>query len=333
MVAMTVQAQDFHPHLRLTDRLAALAAWSLGIALFSTVGWIALKPVDPEGAVTMRTDPSPWMMLAQMAALGVVVAGVATVLIGRKLTDAGVFACCLGIAVANLRGNTFASVLIGVADGGVAIRREIAAGFMSEAVAWFVMVMLVMAFSAIVLRWCSRGPEAESVAALSSMSAVNLPMLGAMLYPRDPDVTPEAPDSGLKHTLAVAFVAFLLVRVFATGSPPRAIAHGQVYFSIAAAFCAAGYVVQGYLPTRTPLWTCLAVPLVTLLAYGWSIMTDSSQGLHPATIPTSPYFRALPIEYVSLGVLGSLLSFWWTRGAYAARLVPKAKETKRGAAR
>lgn len=330
MVAMSVHPDYFHPHLRMSDRMAALAAWVLAVAIFTTVGWMALRPPDPEGAVTMLTDPSPWGMVVQMAALGAVVAAVTTVLVGRKLTDAGVFATCLGVAIANLRGKTLASVLIGVADGGVAVRRHIAASFILETVVWSLIVLMAMVVSLAVARWCLRGADQEGGGLAQIMSAANLPFIGRLLkWESAPSVT-AAPDTGLRHTAACVVLAFILIRVFATGSPARSIAHGQVYFSVAAAFCAAGYLIQGYLPTRTPLWTCLSVPVVAIMAYLWTILTDTNQGLHPATIPSTPYFRALPVEYVMLGVLGSILSFWWTRGSYAARLVQRsAKRTSR----
>ncbi len=317
---MMGQAAPLHPQLRLWDRLVALVAWSVAITLFVTVGWRALQPRDPQGAVSMLTCRRPGLMMVQMAALGVVVAALASLLIGRKLADAGVFATCLGLAVANLRGETLQPILISLADRGAATRPSLAASFLLEALVWCAIVLLAMVASALVVRWCfGRGPAAES-SALSLMSVTDMPLFAAA-FPADGDAKPTAERrTQLAHTLFTTAVAFALIGLFSTGAPASAIRHGQVYFAIVAGFFIAGYFAHSRFPLRTAWWTCLAVPLVTMVAYLWVMAVGSAKATTlPANLPHTVYLRALPLEYVTLGTIGSILAFWWSRHLYAAR--------------
>lgn len=318
---MIAQPMPLHYHLRLIDRLVALVAWSLAIAIFFTIGWRVLRPVDPQGAVSMITCRHPWLMVAQMAALGMVTAALATVLVGRKLADAGVFATCLGIAVANLRADTLGALLISLADSGGETPPNIAAGFLFEAIIWFAIVVLAMVTSGLVLRWCFGQGDSHGFSVLSTMAVADMPLISGVLSERDADEHVAKLRTGVSHMLLTAVIAFALIGVLSTGVPARPIQHGQVYFSIAAAFCIAGYFAHGKFPARTPFWTCLAVPLVSVIAYLWVMLLDFSQGSQlPPSIPHSTYLRALPLEYVTLGTLGSILAFWWTRNSYAARM-------------
>jgi len=322
---MTAQQVQFCPRLGVLDRFVALVAWSIAIALFVTVGWRVLRPVDPQGAVSLLTCRYPWLMVVQMAALGAVVAAATTVLVGRKLADAGVFATCLGLAVANLRADTLGSILIELADRAAETRPNLALHFLLEALVWSAIVLLAMVTGGFVLRWCFGQDRTDGVGVLSAMAVADMPVIAGLLQTHDESRRPARVRSGVWHTLFTAVVAFALIGVLSTGSPVPTIKHGQVYFSIAAAFFVAGYLAHGRFPARTPLWTCLSVPVVSVGAYVWVMLvgSESVAGL-PPNIPPSTYLRALPIEYVTLGTLGSILAFWWTRPTYVDRTGPDA---------
>ncbi len=305
------QPIQYYPPLRLVDRLVALVAWAMAIALFLTIGWRALQPTDPQGAVSMLTCPHPWLMVVQMGMLGVVVAALATLLVGRKLADAGVFTTCLGLAVANLRADTVESILISVVDRGNSARANLAASFLFEALIGFVFVVLAMVTSGFVLRWCFSRGEAGRLSVLSTMAVGDMPLISDVLRCDAAPRQRSALGAGLGQSLFTTVAAFGLIGVLSTGTPARAITHGQVYFSIAAAFWIAGDVAHRKWPVRTPFWTCLAVPVVAVAAYVWVMLVDSDKAAAlPPSIPHSVYLRALPLEYIILGTLGALLAFW-----------------------
>ena len=322
---MAAQQVQFYSRLGLLDRLVALVTWGIAIALFFTIGWRVLQPANPRGAVSLLTCSYPALMVVQMAVLATVVAALATLLVGRKLADAGVFATCLGLAMVNLRADTLESILINLADRAAETRPHIAVSFLLEAVVWSALVLLTMLTCGLVLRWCFGRSQADGSGALSTMAVADLPLISGWFLADADDGRAERVRSGLWHTLCTAVIAFALIGVLSTGSPAPAIEHGQVYFSIIAAFFLAGYFAHGRFPARTPLWTCLSVPVVSMAAYIWVMLVGSGKGAGvPPNIPYSTYLRALPLEYVMLGTLGSMLAFWWTRHTYVARASSKA---------
>ncbi len=72
------------PQRTLTDRLAALIAWGVGAALFLTLGWVAMQPDDPLGAVSVLSRRGAVLMILQAGVLAAVAAAVATAVAGRS---------------------------------------------------------------------------------------------------------------------------------------------------------------------------------------------------------------------------------------------------------
>jgi hypothetical protein len=152
--ATATPALDSPPRLRWFDKFILLVALAIGVALFVTVGWMALAPRDPHGAVSLVTATSPLAVILQATLLVAVAAVVATVMIGTKLPDVGVFAAALGLALASLQGNTSAYLLISVAGGDRGAERALAGKLAIESVVWFLLIVVAIAVSGAVMRWC-----------------------------------------------------------------------------------------------------------------------------------------------------------------------------------
>ena len=114
-----------HVQLHAGDKLLSLVVWIGASALFASVGWMALQPDDPQGAVSLLTRGGSLWSVVQIAALAAVVSGLAAALVGRKLPDAGVFAVSIGLAVAVWRGEGTSHLLISVAGEGAAARSSL----------------------------------------------------------------------------------------------------------------------------------------------------------------------------------------------------------------
>ena len=115
-----------HVHLRLHDKLLSLLVWIGAAALFATVGWMAVQPDDPQGAVSILTRSGAFSSVVQIVALAAAVSAVAAALVGRRLPDAGVFAVALGLAAAVWRGESASHLLISVAGGDGGARSALA---------------------------------------------------------------------------------------------------------------------------------------------------------------------------------------------------------------
>ena len=104
------------PHRTLLDKTVTLGSWVLAGAIFLSVGWLAMKPEDPLGAVTVLTRDGGLLVLLQAGALAGVAAAIATVIAGRYLADVGTFAAAVGLAAVSLRGGTAGTLLVHFAD-------------------------------------------------------------------------------------------------------------------------------------------------------------------------------------------------------------------------
>ncbi|MGB2987458.1 MAG: hypothetical protein WBE26_16460 [Phycisphaerae bacterium] len=307
------------PQLSLLDRAATLSSWVLAAALFLTVGWFAMEPDDPLGPVSMLGRHGAPMMLIQAAALAGVVGGLATMIAGRRLADAGTFAAALGLAVVSLRGGTAECLLVQGADVSTSFERGLALKFALEAVGWLVVMCVALVVSVLVMRWCFKesddpGPAPADAAPSRSRLSItpagcDIPRFSSRWFgvPLDRQ-TP--PADGVKHTIIATGVGLAAITLLSAGLSSRSIQHGQVCFVVAAAVGLGTYFAHRMAPVRSALWSILAVVLIALMGYVWAAVRPAVAGL-PPSIPSSHFMRVLPIQYISIGTAAALAMFWY----------------------
>ena len=303
----------YRPQLSLLDKTATFGSWLIAGALFLTVGWFALEPDDPQGAVSMLARSGSLMMLVQAIALAAVAAGLVTVIAGQKLADVGTFAVAIGLAAVSLRGGTATFLLLRGAEQSEGFEQGLAIKFVLEAVGWFVVVMVAAGASAAVMRWCfggyeppgSSSDELRSIAS-RSMLAYDLPRLGGAWFSALPEEQTPVAD-GLKHTLVAVVAGLVGMTVLSAGLSTRSIQHGQACFVVAAAVYFASYFSCRIVPVRSALWLIFAVGLMALVGYLWSCLLDPES---PANIPSSHFMRVLPIQFISVGTAAAIAQFW-----------------------
>ena len=281
---------DHGHHLSLLDRAATWVSWTLAGAIFLTVGWLAMAPDDPLGAVSVLTRHGAWMMLLQAAGLAAVTAALATVIAGRRLPEVGTFAAAVGLAAVSLRGATAGSLLIEWADVAPVSQSSLPLQLALEALAWFAIIFLARGFSIGVGHWCFGGGGGHSV--------------GELRPPRD------SMADGLKHTLLAGGAALLTFKILSAGLSTRSVQHGQACFVVAASVCIALYLASWVVPVRSAVWSILSVPLLAVGGYVWARFGPAPGGL-PASVPASPFLRVLPIQYISVGTAAAVAMFWY----------------------
>lgn len=287
-------------HLSLLDRAATWVAWALAGAIFLTVGWFAMAPDDPLGAVSVLTHRGAWMMLMQSAGLAAVTAALATVIAGRRLPDVGTFAAAVGLAAVSLRGGTAGSLLIQWADAVPNSQSSLPIELALEAIAWFAMILIARGFSIAVSHWCFGDAGIQP----------NEPQASAYAESPRPGAPGKSAAHGIKHTFLAGGTALVVFKILTAGLSTRSVQHGQACFMVAASVCIASYLAYWFVPVRSAIWSILSVPVLAVGGYVWASLGSAPGGL-PASVPSSPFLRVLPIQYIAVGTAAATAMFWY----------------------
>ncbi|MFQ5495586.1 MAG: hypothetical protein ACE5EX_09415 [Phycisphaerae bacterium] len=300
------------------DKLAALAAWGVGAAVFLTVGWVVMEPADPRAPLSVMARPDGWSMLLLAAVMAAVAGGLATMIAGRRLVDVGVFAMGLGLALVSFRGSTVEYLLILQPEPALGFERGLALRFLLESLGWVLVALVALVASTAVRRWVlgvspqDRNPDSRSGSSPSAdpdeigalTAADDLGWVGREQARRTPAV------DGLKHTAIAAGVAFVGVAIFSAGLSGRSVQHAQVCFVVAASVFMGTYTAYRFVPVRSALWPMLSVLTLVVAGYVWAALRPTA-GVRPPSIPASPFLRVLPLQFVSVGLSAAVATFWY----------------------
>ncbi len=273
-------------HLTFLDRLALWASWAAAAGIFLTLGWMAMAPADPYGAVSLILRRSAASMWIQAAGLAVVTSAIATLLVGRALPYAGPFAAALGLAVVSLRGGTAESLLITARTSEMGTTL-LAVQMSFEAMAWMGVMLLSFVISAGIARWCL--PQAATPAITTARDGKGLP----------------APAFA-----AIAMgIGLLAFNILGAGMHSREIRHTQVLFVVGASIWLGCYFAYRVVPVHGITWYVVTVLVMVLGSYLWASLQGDSPNL-PVSLPPSNYLRVLPIQFVSVGVAAGVAAYW-----------------------
>lgn len=277
-------------HLTLLDKLAVWSSWGVAAALFYNLGWMALAPSDPLGAVSLfaRGPGAPgWAILLQAAGLAAVTAAIAAVLSGRQLAYAGPFAAALGLGVVALRGESAEYLLLAATGSSESPGKAIAAKLALESVGWLFVILVALAVSGIVTRWCFGRPHDTQ-------------------HERTP--APRTID-GPYFTLIATAASLFAFNILTTGLDRRAIQHGQVCFVVAASVWLGCFLAHRMVAVRSVLWSIFSVALLAVVGYLWAGARSPDPNL-PPSVPTSHFLRVLPIQFIAVGAAAAIAAYW-----------------------
>ena len=287
LVAAALESQtEAFAHLTFLDKLALWASWAAAAGIFLTLGWMAMAPEDPYGAVSLLLRSSASSMWVQAAGLAVVTSAIATVLVGRTLPYAGAFAAALGLAVVSLRGGTAESLLIAARTSDLGTS-SLAMRMAFESITWIGVMVLSFLISAGIARWCFAN-------AASAASAV----------------TPARKQLPAPAFVAIALgIGLLAFNILGAGMHSREIRHTQVLFVVGASIWLGCYFAYRVVPVRGIAWYVMTVLFMVLASYVWASLQADSPNL-PVSLPPSNYLRVLPIQFVSVGVAAAIAAYW-----------------------
>jgi len=279
------QSEGFRD-LTLLDKLTLWASWAAAAGIFLTLGWMAMAPDDPYGAVSLLLRGGATGMWLQAAGLAMVTSAIATVLVGRSLPYAGPFAAALGLAAVSLRGGTAESLLIAArtseeGTNAMALRMSV------EALAWTGALILAFVVGGAVSRWCFPRPATHEMKVNSESGGLPVPVFTVV-------------------ALAIGMLAF---NVLGAGMNSREIRHIQVCFVVAASVWLGCYFAHRVVPACGILWYFAAVVLMALGGYGWAALQSDPPTL-PVSVPPSNFLRVLPLQFVAVGVAAAIAAYW-----------------------
>lgn len=301
--------------LRFVEKARFTAACAIAVALFLSVGWTVVRPIDPYAAVTLLLQDRPWpALVGVVAALSVVASVVATVVAGVPLPHAGVAATAVGLAVMATRGGTMTKLLMyhGTTP---AERRSLALLLAIEVALWTAAIWAAWLAESAALRWlgAAAAPDAPAEPRASTGSRV----VDALVRWRD----------GLLGGAVCVAVAWIVITLAISRTPASAIERGQVYFAVSLGFFAGALAGHQLWRRGAAGWYALGVAVLAVIGYGLGYVRPTPAlplyaGL--ATTPPNALFRALPVEYLSMGVVGSLAGYWFSRRLHAGRAAARA---------
>lgn len=315
MIEAVSMPSDGFPSLAV--RTQRLVAWAAALALFLSVGWLALAPDDPLGPVSLLTHRHALMMWIQAILLSVVCSFIATILAGRHLPHAGLFAAALGLSALSLRGETSRYFLVNCTSEPSVCQRWLALSFAGEALGWFVVIAAALPAAALVIRWCGW----TSAIRENSPRSIGVSSAEAAASPRQA-LRPDGPgnwvaavlaNSFVQHVLIVAGGLLLAVALLSSGLSQRTVRHGQSCFIIFAATLLAVKAGCRIAPVPNPCGTLLAVPLAAVTGYLWAAVTAGRFAALPQ-LPSSCFLRVLPLQFIAVGLGAAVVGWWWLSG-------------------
>jgi hypothetical protein len=328
------------PHLSLRDRAFTLATFAAAVAIFLTLGWSLMEPVDPQGAVSALARGGGLGLIIKAAALAAATAALATAVGGVRLADIGTFATGLGLMLVSIRGHNAAALLTEqAAEGGT--MRGLAAWMAVESLGWCGVMAVAMVVSGFVMKSLFVAPPVEPdpsddgatldakdertrTAAAWALAAFDVPRLAPRWFTiGDAPLTPWR--DGVRHAVIATGVAFVLVMILSAGVASRAIRHGEACFLVAAALFAGSWAAHWLAPARSALWSMAAVPLLTTFGYIYAAVSTSAAGM-PVGVPGSPFLRVLPLQFAAVGFAAVVAAQWSVQ--VHARLVTPTEKTK-----
>jgi len=302
--------------LSFLEKCRVVAAAGAAVLLLNPVGWAVVAPSDPDMGITfvlLRAHGlGAWPALTVLA---VVAGAIGTAVAGRRLPEAGVFAAAVGLAGLALRGGSMRMLLAYQVTPDPASRRAFMWAMALDTLMWTALMLVVWVAAMLVWRWLWSSPEEAGAAAASPPAARG----GGKDAPTAAAVWSRTPWSGWPALAVTGLVGLFVIWTTIARTPVATIARGQVIASIAGGLYLGAMAGRYFTGIDRAVWYAAAAPAIALV--GWLLgylaadMSWAQAGGYKfyallAITPPHNLVRALPVEYVAVGVAAALCGFW-----------------------
>jgi hypothetical protein len=270
-------------------RIRLVCAMTVSAAIFWYVGWWAINPYDPQGAISLLLTGENVIAMAKLLALAVVAGGLAVAICGADMPERGPLAIGVGLAALGLRGAQADQLVLFYRTSN--LEPFPTWGLIAEC--WLWLALIAVGF--VVGRWVESWYAAPARAPANQGNAEKSP----------------AESADFRQGIGAIFVTGVVAWValsFSLGRDADPILKGQVYFAIAASFLIGSLVAHSLLRTISRLWALVAIPLVAMAAYLVAGPSEAAlNATHTMYANLKPLARPLPLEFAALGTVGILL--------------------------
>ncbi len=303
-MAMTVPVKP----LGFLDKLRVLLAAGVAIVLLTYMGWMIARPTDPEMAVTLtRGGRSLFATWPALLVLTVVASAVGSAISGPRLPEAGMFAAAVGLAGLSLHGGSAETLLVYVGGPDVTGRRSLMFFMAVDALLWAALMAVAWSATLIVSRWLW-GPPPVSVPVPPAKKNVSV---------KADSVVEMIGGGTLALAITTVFSLFFIWMTIAR-TPVAIIARGQVIASVFFGLYLGAMLARYFTGLDQVRYYMIAPLIVALIGFvlgylqvnmSWAdgALADYAK---LATTPPHALARPLPIEYVAVGLAGTITGFW-----------------------
>jgi hypothetical protein len=274
-------------------KLRIAGVLGLGVAVIGFLAWPLVAPGDPYGAV----------LAANLSLAGLLIVGLLAVLTGFLAyflawphgREIGILAVPAGLAIWAARSGSVGQMI--QQDPALSYREQLFSAFRFEPLFWLAIVAV-------------------------GLAGVLLGHFVAKPGPAQTDQKEESKAQKRQYAnaaiaiIASVFIGQIGIRVFvrgvAIGSAVGQPANAQIIFGVFLAFGIAGFVAKKFLEASY-IWPAAASALVTAFVNTFYVKADAVQrvgsNLAAVFFPNATC-SILPIQMVSVGVLGSIAGYW-----------------------
>ncbi|MBC8105077.1 MAG: hypothetical protein H7Z14_00680 [Anaerolineae bacterium] len=260
------------------NRILLAVATAISFALFWFVGsWFNI-PINRGFNASMLAQPSAVMTMLVIAIAILVSVVICTLVAGSVRSDAGLFCTALGLMALSIRGGPIRNSLFDA----------------KPSIFFTLAIELLLLFAIFGVVWLI----------VARMRAMGLSKQDDPHFkPNDEDFSQKIIATAIQSVATLALMSILC----------RTDQKAQALASVGVASMVGSIVAIMVAPTRPSVWFWPGPLLVGLLGYLWASMNPQNLSIGQPAGYFAALAKALPLDYASAGIAGSMLGYWFGR--------------------
>jgi len=283
-------------HLSWSARARFTTGLAISLALFGSIGMNVLRPWDPFGAISLLLVESKTMLMLRLIGMLIACGILSTIIVSARLPFFGVFSASVGIAWPIIKTAGMDYLMVRLQVGKEFENSQILWAYLAfETILWSIVLFILLAATLIIENWLNKNSEDEK----SSQYQITIKAIFAK----------ENIFNGIISTISTAIFGTILIAILAASQ-----SKGQIVFATFTGMLLAAMISEQISPTNHPIWQVLAVPMVALIAYGYTWINPDRPPGFEAVLHIAPnnLARVLPIEYIFIGTAGAVMGVWYS---------------------